>query len=510
MQKLYAKHSIAILFRTRLLIVCCLLSAACCFSQSVPKIQGPLQVYRMAAGYCYNNTSGTDSLPIQDEFKFGELGIGNWNGDNGLSFLQEIDSCAQWKTNRAFGIIVPPSEGGVLNTPADTALYSPYPQSGSGEIQAGQRFSRLSQLYGGICGGYIDDFPGDTSMAHKVRDALRGKYVDANGNVHSDSIAHTPYNKLFVVKYSTTIQPSWMPVIDGISLWHYGNQSSVYTSTDTYINQLRVNFPGKEIHIGIYVDWGAGPSYSWASPASFQYMLQHGLNRYDDGDINGIQLFQGYWLVKPHTSLSIWNQYSFIPNLDSLYYPFLGMGEGKILDCSSGNPLSDVFLRVYCKGRVSGDTLFRSRQKTDSNGNYQFGLWAGNRTTDSTQYWLIAEKSGYINDTVFFWIKRLDTTFIPTISLCPLNAAVNEFTNDELRLSIYPNPCKGNLRVTINDLRFINSELEIYNVLGGKVYSEKIINQKSLIINLDVPNGIYFLKVNEEAKSIVKKIIINN
>ena len=73
-------------------------------------------------------------------------------------------------------------------------------------------------------------------------------------------------------------------------------------------------------------------------------------------------------------------------------------------------------------------------------------------------------------------------------------------------ISIYPNPTSGVFAIAGGNGKY---EIEIYNVLGEKVYFEKIINQISLILNLDVPAGIYFIHLQTEQGSINKKIIIN-
>ncbi|TAL58368.1 MAG: T9SS type A sorting domain-containing protein, partial [Bacteroidetes bacterium] len=71
---------------------------------------------------------------------------------------------------------------------------------------------------------------------------------------------------------------------------------------------------------------------------------------------------------------------------------------------------------------------------------------------------------------------------------------------------IYPNPNNGEFQVS--DIKYQVSSIEIYNVFGEKVYSEKILNPKSLILNLDLPGGIYFLQMKTWEGNINKKIII--
>ena len=463
-------------------------------AQAFNQLPGPLGVYHISPGYSFSDTSGKDSLLEEYEFKFGELIFADQAVDHDFDFRSEVDSCVSWNANRIFGIIQPPTEGGVYNQPADTALYFPYDiENGPGMIQGGHRFSTLSKLYGGYSGVILDDWNGDTSITRKVRDAVRGKYVDANGNVYSDSIATTPENKLYIVIYGTGANPAALPVIDGVSYWYYANQNCCYANLDTDVTQLRISYPHKEIFVGIYL---RNSELGWTDPSGVQYLLQHSLDRYDDGDINGITIFAGPRLNKDTMPLSEWKAFALPFWLDSLYYPYLGEGQGKISDCSTGNALPDAFVSVYCKGRVSGDTLIRSRQKTDLGGNYQCGLWAGNRQSDSTHYWLKAERTGYYTDTVGFWIKRGERTNIPSLSLCPANATgVNGINDSKNNLLIVPNPSNGIFTVELTGGKPVKGLLEIYNVEGKQVYLTNLVTVHPLIDLSTQPDGIYLVKI---------------
>ena len=477
--------------RTKILLVA--LAVLCCLflgAQVNNRITGPLGVYHIAAGYSYSDSTGSDSVIMQTLFRFGELAIPNQAIDNGMDFIPEIDSCISWNANRVVAIIQPPNEHGVYNQPADTSLLAPYLQlNGPGMIQGGQRFSRLSEQYGGFCGVILDDWTGDLDITRQVRDAVQGKYVDEQGNVHSESVAHTPNNKLYCVVYGTDSIPSASQVIDGVEFYNVNYQNCCLSRFDSDIDTLRANYPGKEIQLGIYLQ---NSGVGWLQPEGVHYWLAHGLNRYDDGDLNGVTIFAGVFLIKERIPLNIWNGFNLPHWLDSLYFPYLGAGEGKLYDCNTGSVLTDGFVRVYCKGRVSGDTLFRSRQKTDATGQYHFGLWAGNRNTDSTLYWLIAEKKGYINDTVGFWIRRGDTTAIPPLMLCP---EPDTMAGKPEKVELYPNPTSGKVMVLTDAGEQVGGELEVYNMLGKKVYATPR-DHHHLHVNLSsLESGVYLVVI---------------
>ena len=255
--------------------------------------------------------------------------------------------------------------------------------------------------------------------------------------------------------------------------------------------------------IGIYIK---NTYLGWADPVGIRYMLQHALDRYDDGDINGVTFFAGVYLLKKNMPLSTWNALELPFWLDSLYFPYLGEGQGKLYDCNTGNALTGASIHVFCKGRLSGDTLMRSSQKTDASGHYQFGLWAGNRGTDSTYYWLIAEKTGYATDTVGFWIKRNDTTNIPGVSLC--TASINEVNAAEDNMLVFPNPTNGKFTVKVDAGQAIGGELEIYNMLGEKIYSA---TQKHIHSHVDFSaqsDGLYLVLIKTSERKISQKRLL--
>lgn len=470
-------------------------------AQNHKRITGFLGLYHTSAGYTYTDTTGTDSILMQNEFKFGELAFPNQSIDNGFSFQQDIDSCIRWNANKIIGIIQPPTEKGVYNQPSDTDLFNPYDISkGPGMVQGGKRFSKLSQLYGPFCGVIIDDWNSDSSIAHQVRDAVQGKYVDTNGNVYSESYATTPYNKVYAVMYDTWLEHSSLPFLDGVSYWYFKNQNCCYTQIDSDISQLRFYWPNKDILIGIYIK----NSYlGWTDPVGVHYMLKHSLDSYDDGNINGITIFAGVYLVKNLMPLNQWKAFALSDWLDSLYYPYLGEAQGKLLECDSGKSLNNAFVQVFCKGRVSGDILMRSRQKTDSTGNYHFGLWAGNRNTDSTYYWIIAEKNGYDHDSTGFWIKRNQQTSIPDLSLC-----ISKFNpvNSKDDLLIFPNPIDKLLNLYSKNSS--SSEIEIIDLLGRTILSQSFTNEQTTIDIGYLKGGFYFLNLrNNKGNSITRKFV---
>jgi len=82
-------------------------------------------------------------------------------------------------------------------------------------------------------------------------------------------------------------------------------------------------------------------------------------------------------------------------------------------------------------------------------------------------------------------------------------------------IQIFPNPTTGELRIETSDMRYEISEIEIYDMIGRKLISNlksQISSLKSQISNqtIDISHlsaGIYFLKIQTEKGTIIKKII---
>ena len=72
-------------------------------------------------------------------------------------------------------------------------------------------------------------------------------------------------------------------------------------------------------------------------------------------------------------------------------------------------------------------------------------------------------------------------------------------------ITIYPNPTKNILNISISDYRKFE-KLTIYNQIGQKILDTKSINKA---INLTgFPNGMYLVEVEINSKIIRKKLLI--
>ncbi|MEO6167834.1 MAG: T9SS type A sorting domain-containing protein [Chitinophagales bacterium] len=81
----------------------------------------------------------------------------------------------------------------------------------------------------------------------------------------------------------------------------------------------------------------------------------------------------------------------------------------------------------------------------------------------------------------------------------------------EPAIFIAPNPSDGQFSVSINDLRAGNYQLELIDMLGRLIHSEKLQTSGSFIKNFDMPlpAGVYYVRLIDGVNATTKKIVVN-
>lgn len=79
---------------------------------------------------------------------------------------------------------------------------------------------------------------------------------------------------------------------------------------------------------------------------------------------------------------------------------------------------------------------------------------------------------------------------------------VAEHSNNEIK--IYPSPAKDVLNINYNNM----SKIDVYNVVGQKVFSKEVTSDNIAINTSSFPNGTYVLKISTIDKGIISKKFI--
>lgn len=386
------------------------------------KRQGFLGLYHPFKGRVYPGTGVHDDEDLFRAYSFGENAVLSSKSYGNYKFIENLEKhCLEFDVNRVHGILLPPSENGVVNNPQDDNLLEP--AAPPGMIQSAKRFSELSRILPQINGIIIDDFWANygRSIHHDnlkaIKGALIGKSLNAEGVVDHNSPSKTPDLRLYAVTYEKEIghlDKDAIDLIDGFSLWIY-DQESKYNNLDSYVNCLNAIYPEKDLLIGIYIH---NSDYGDMSRQSISFMLRKSMDFYERGLVLGVLMFAGHWLVKDHISEERSKQISLSKMLYSDFYPHLGEVRFQVLEECTGMPLDKVCVRI---GRVndSGKITWVSRKFTNALGTFRFSGWSGR--LKRSVYTLTAEKEGYEPICSSLFIMPNQSIDLPALRLKPLN-----------------------------------------------------------------------------------------
>jgi hypothetical protein len=76
-------------------------------------------------------------------------------------------------------------------------------------------------------------------------------------------------------------------------------------------------------------------------------------------------------------------------------------------------------------------------------------------------------------------------------------------SSDKIEFEFFPNPNQGLLYIKTNK----DTEIEIFSLIGQKVYEKKVTNSRSIDISL-LAKGTYFLRIIQNKDARTEKIII--
>ena len=211
------------------------------------------------------------------------------------------------------------------------------------------------------------------------------------------------------------------------------------------------------------------------------------------------------WEIKPHVVAYFRNDtsakrvYLFEGDTDILIYDFsLSVGD-TIPTLHNSNPPNYYTIESIDSIEIGG--IYRKRFKIDNNGWEPYILYIiegiGSTYGLFSDYLCPFESSSVllcfsINENPIYSAEMSDCT--------PIYLGVEDYFQNKIIKSIYPNPTTGQLRIECRDgARPVSTDITIYNIMGQLLQS-KIVNLQSEII-LDVsplPSGMYFLKIDNK------------
>ena len=87
--------------------------------------------------------------------------------------------------------------------------------------------------------------------------------------------------------------------------------------------------------------------------------------------------------------------------------------------------------------------------------------------------------------------------------------SIDDFEEEELAVSIYPNPASQFLRIDLPNNNNQRTQIRMINLKGSIIYQKQISNSQHIIDVQSFPKGVYLLNIQTSKNLISKKIIIN-
>ncbi|WJJ98180.1 T9SS type A sorting domain-containing protein [Algibacter luteus] len=146
----------------------------------------------------------------------------------------------------------------------------------------------------------------------------------------------------------------------------------------------------------------------------------------------------------------------------------------------------------------------------NTNGYTDTSVVAGMDITNDEGTWVTNTFSFTATTTdVVIYVRSLNSidgsteVFYDNISLVKdATASVSDFSSS---FKLYPNPAQDFIYIESKTVKL--SSVDIFNVLGSKIMTSKILNKRINVANLT--KGVYFMKINaEEGGSVTKKVVI--
>jgi len=169
--------------------------------------------------------------------------------------------------------------------------------------------------------------------------------------------------------------------------------------------------------------------------------------------------------------------------------------------------VSSVGATIRWTDNATNETAYKVERSDNNNTTYNI---VGNLGASATQYTSTNLVSG---NTYYFRVKCQNALGFSNVSNeieIPFFVGIENELNLNV-LSIYPNPANDQLNIYIEDEYTGKTELTLMNEIGMVVWSKYFdktdLNYQTEINMSDFSNGVYFLRINSDQKSITKKVM---
>lgn len=235
------------------------------------------------------------------------------------------------------------------------------------------------------------------------------------------------------------------------------------------------------------VDWTANASSNEGTATT----ITKGTSLVTDDVFNGVttngtdfDLYSNFYLISPYKIAD------FAANSNS-GIPMVAIANGSTLGGDSA-----VVMARWAKGVETYPQSGTTPAAVRSYLGIGDGIWQG-----ATNYDNFTDKSKQLLLNEVHYLMTQSKNGIPT--------SVKNSINEAKIFSVYPNPAtNGVFMLAFKGMSITDTQLNIYNMAGQKVYSTKLMKSNTTI-NTGLSRGMYFVKVKLNDKDYTQKVIVN-
>jgi hypothetical protein len=319
-------------------------------------------------------------------------------------------------------------------------------------------------------------------------------FVGAFTIYHGNLITAGYFNEAYLHLYSNTIYPRNIVQCSDTTLSVLGNGIATYgeiRALTVYNNYL--------IAGGSFDSAGNIKTHNiaaWSDTWNMWYPLGKGIN----GTVNALTVYNGYLIAggsfdsaggMPANNIAMWDGSSWRP-----------IGQGVNGPVYSLTPYNN-YLVIGGKFTMAGGNPANNIAEWLNNRWFTLGAGTSNTVNAMTVYNGNLIVGGYFDTAGGIPSNKIAQWTQPL--------GVNEIQSENAEVKLYPNPNSGAFKLQVipiaigNEKLKVNSVVEIYNVLGEKVYSTQY-SHLTTQISIDIsnqPSGIYMYRVITETGNLV-------
>lgn len=247
----------------------------------------------------------------------------------------------------------------------------------------------------------------------------------------------------------------------------------------------------------IFIDDASGDNKTWEITSTSAFGNGSNSIYYNNYDNNAAGSYDWIDLPAFDLSLSTNTQLTF----DVAYAPYNSQYSDTLIVAYSTD-CGQSFYSLYKKGGLELDTKEEGYLENDPG----FTPTANEWRTEVIDLSFLDNSSSPVKISIINKSAWGNPIYIDNINVAEnVTLSINSNSlNDNLKVTIYPNPSSGNFNIKSLDRM---SNVDIYDVNGVLIFKSKIDNKNFKINNFNVSKGMYIVNINFENGSVIRRLI---